>query len=111
MVDEKVHRELQDEFNRLKKELDLHKNSQNLSQENRYKNFLYSPSTNETREVPNSNTYPMSAQYKQNQNFDEIEKERSRIEIFSATKYEPNYTYQPKLYQNNIMTPIVKKED
>lgn len=50
---------------------------------------MYSPSTNITRpDVPTFNQ-PMSAQVKQHANYDEFERNRGRIEVFSATKYEP----------------------
>ena len=79
MVEEKKHKEVLEEFNRLKREAD----KQNEKQ------YMYSPSTNITRpDVPTFNQ-PMSAQVKQHTNYDEFERSRGRIEVFSATKHEP----------------------
>jgi hypothetical protein len=63
MVEQKVHRELQDQNAMLKKELDSLKNPSGYSQDHKFKDYLYSPSTNATREVPSYSRQqpPMSA--------------------------------------------------
>ena len=72
MIEEKEHRALKEEINKLKKELDSLKNTHNYTQENKFKTYLYSPSTNDSREAPNSSHFPMSAHYKPNNNLDEF---------------------------------------
>jgi hypothetical protein len=52
----------------------------------------------------------MSAQMKQVPAYEDFDKGRPRIEVFSATKYEAPSSYQPKAYQNTVMTPVVKKD-
>ena len=79
MVEEKKHKEVLEEVNRLKREVEKHTE----------KPYLYSPSTNITRQYVPTFSQPISAQVKQLTTYDEFERNRGRIEVFSATKFEP----------------------
>lgn len=109
MVDQKAHKEIEEECNRLKKEIEGLKQSM-PQQKERYADYLYSPtSTVATRErkFDEQPVYhqPYSAILKPPVKFDDFNDTRGKIEAFSSTKYDPAPTYLQRSYQETVTTP------